>query len=143
MVRHCRTGHAELQDEVARSRRLDGGLVGVNRDRGTAALGRGAVLGSPSVNCCRSLTVDLVQPVLQIERLAGKVGEVNNHLHALGHSYPDTVHLNRMRDKVAVRANQEEWVGGGRTHSTYVASEEELKETGWPSIQKTEAVAAR
>src|SRR5215813_8148879 len=144
VVRNPGTGYPKLQDQIASAGRLNGGLVSVNRDRGATALGGGTVLGSElTIHCRRPLAVDLVQPILQVERLAGKVGEVNDHVHSLGYADPDTVHLNRVRNKIAIRPNQEEWVGRGRTRSADVTGEEEFEEAGWPGVQETEAVAAR
>jgi hypothetical protein len=76
----------------------------------------------------RALAIDLVQAVFQIERLAGKVGEVNDNVHALRWTNAHALDLDRRRNQVAIRANQEEWIGRWRARTANVSGQEKLVE---------------
>ncbi len=74
-----------------------------------------------------SHAVDLVQAVLQVERLTCEVGEINDDVHPLGHANAHAVDLDGIRQEISVIGNHKERVGRGIGRLD-VSGEEELKE---------------
>src|SRR5262249_3538071 len=131
--------HLELQDQVPCPSRLHC-RRGFRKSYSAFSV-YGVILGEElAIDSHRPLTVDLVQAVLQIERLTGKLAEVNDDLHALRGTDADALHLDGMGDQVAVGATQEERIGRPRSSSSDVSRQEELVEAGWAGVQQTEPV---
>src|SRR5215469_759161 len=119
----------ELHDQVPCASRLDSSRCPGTEGEALGALSGRAVLRTKcAVDSRRSLAVDLVQPVLKIQRLAGEIREVDDDIHALGGANTDACYLDGRRDEIAVCANQEERIGRRRTTAPYVTSQEELVE---------------
>src|SRR3984957_2522121 len=146
VVPHVGTGYLELQDEVALSGIQDrvGVLSAIRGSHGDTKLGAlrvGAVLREElTVYRDRSLTVDLVQAVLEVNRLAGKLGEVDDHVDPFGWADAHTLDLNGIRQKIAVGSNQP--VRNGCAQVLQIR-EEELIEARRAGIEQAEAVTAR
>src|SRR5262249_46924074 len=115
VVGHLGAGDPELHDQVACASRLDSSRCPGTEGEALGALSGRAVLRTKwAVDSRRALAVDLVQPVLKIQRLAGEIREVDDDIHALGGANTDTGYLNGCRDEIAVCANQEVRIGGRR-----------------------------
>src|SRR5262245_22686055 len=84
--------------------------------------------------------IGLLQPVLEVERLARERGEINDHISSLSYTQPHAFHIHRAWQEVSV-------VGNLPKHVVRVQigqiSDEELIEARRPAVQPTEAVPAR
>src|SRR5438552_8043293 len=84
--------------------------------------------------------VILLQAVLEVERLAGEWGEVDDHVGALGHAEPDALDSDRLGQEVAVAGDLPEQVVGAQVRQI---GQEELVEPRWSGVQPAEPVPAR
>src|ERR1700727_2686953 len=125
VIGNLRTGHPELQYEIASARCFNRRLVVVEHQ---AAFGGRTVLRRDlAVDCNRPLTVELVESIFQVQRLPGEFAEVDDDLDALRGTDANAGHLNRRRNEVAVSGNQVERQRR-RTSRSYASREKELIE---------------
>src|SRR5580692_10374484 len=87
-----------------------------------------------------ALTVDLVEAVLQHDRLAGELAEVDDDFGTLGDSDAHAFHLHRLGEQVAVVGDHKEWIA--RTE-IFRVSQEELIEARRPGVEQAEAITPR
>src|SRR5262249_10670798 len=114
VVRYGRKIHYNLQDPVSLT-------------RGENIAGRPAPIG-------------LLQPVLDVERLARERGEINDHVCSLSYTQSHAFHIHRVWQEVSVVGNLPEHVV--RVQIGQVG-DEELIEARRPAVEPAEAVPAR
>src|ERR1700727_3757242 len=112
VIGNLRTGHPELQYEIARTRCFNRRLVVVEHQ--AAFRGRAVLRSDLAINRSGPLTVDLVEPIFQVERgPGGKFAEVDDDIDALRRTNANAGHLHRRRYEVAVGCDQPERIGIG------------------------------
>src|ERR1700721_461060 len=138
VIGNLRTGHTELQYQIARTRCFNRRLVVVEHQ--AAFRGRAVLRSDLAIHGSGSLTVDLVEPIFQVERgPGGKFAEVDDDIDALRRTNANAGPLHRRRYEVAVGCDQPERIGIGASRG-HTPREEELIEARRPGVQQAEAV---